>query len=119
MASHNDLGKKGEEAALQHLQAKGHIILQRNFRYGRAEVDIVSQEGNIIVFTEVKTRSSSRFGYPEEFVDRQKVRLMKEAAEEFIYRQHHQGEVRFDIISVTIKNDTVQVHHIEDAFFHE
>lgn len=119
MASHNELGKKGEDAAVEFLKAKQHEILARNFRFHKAEVDIISKAGNIVVFTEVKTRSSEKFGYPEEFVDKKKIRLMKEAAEEFMYQNNFQNEIRFDIISVTNEKGELKIHHIEDAFFYE
>ncbi len=118
MAEHNNLGKLGEEAAEEFLKKKGHTILSRNFRFGRAEVDMISREGNIVVFTEVKTRSTERFGYPEEFVGREKMKLMKDAAEEYLYKHQLDTEVRFDIISVTPKNGVLTIHHIEDAFFY-
>lgn len=118
MASHNDLGKQGEDAAIEFLQNKGHEILKRNYRYGHAEIDIISKEGNIIVFSEVKTRASNQFGYPEEFVSNKQVRLIKGAAEEFLYRNKCDTEVRFDIISVIVNPDKTTIKHIEDAFVH-
>lgn len=119
MASHNELGKKGEDAAVEFLQKKGHEILTRNYRYSRAEIDIISKENGIIIFSEVKTRSSNQFGFPEEFVSDKQIRLIKEAAEEFLYEHHLETEVRFDIISITINHkDEITIKHIEDAFFH-
>lgn len=118
MAEHNDIGKQGEAAAVEFLTQKGHQILALNFRYRRAEVDIISRDGNIVVFTEVKTRSTERFGFPEEFVGREKMKLMKDAAEEFLYKNQLDTEVRFDIISAIIKNGQFSIHHIEDAFFY-
>lgn len=119
MAGHNELGKQGEDAAVKYLEAKGHRILCRNYRYSRAEIDIISLEKGILIFTEVKTRSSDKFGFPEEYVDNKKIRLVKEAAENYIYEQQHDGELRFDIVSVIISENKTDIHHIEDAFFHE
>lgn len=119
MAGHNELGKQGEAAAVKYLEAKGHKILCRNYRYSRAEIDIVSMEKGIMIFTEVKTRSSNQYGFPEEYVDNKKIRLLKEAAENYMYEHHHDGELRFDIVSVIIANGHTDIHHIEDAFFHE
>lgn len=118
MASHNELGKQGEDAAVEFLQKKGHEILARNYRYSHAEIDIISKEGGIIVFSEVKTRASNQFGYPEEFVSYKQVRLIKEAAEEFLYKNQIDSEVRFDVFSVIIKDGKTSIKHIEDAFFH-
>ncbi len=119
MASHNDLGKQGEDAAVEFLQKKGHEILVRNYRFKKAEVDIVSTHGNHIVFTEVKTRSSDAFGHPEEFVDKKKRLMMKSAADEFMYQQKSDAEIRFDIVSVSQEKGELKIYHIEDAFFYE
>ncbi len=119
MAAHNELGKLGEAAAQALLKQKGHQIMVCNYRFGRAEIDIISKENGLLIFTEVKTRSSEAFGYPEESVDRKKRRLMKEAAEEYMYQTGHEGELRFDIISVLLRQGKTEVHHIEDAFFQE
>ncbi|HWB62541.1 MAG TPA: YraN family protein, partial [Chitinophagales bacterium] len=86
MASHNDLGKQGERAAADYLLQLGHTILAQNYRFGRAEVDIISNEKGVIVFTEVKTRSSTQFGLPEEFVDKKKRKLLHSAAGEYMYQ---------------------------------
>jgi len=119
MAEHNDLGKKGEEAAVYYLMEKGHVLLQQHYRFGRAEIDIITREKGIIVFSEVKTRTSNKYGYPEEYITREKIRLVKEAAEEFMYRNKFEGEVRFDVLSLTKQGEGFKIHHIEDAFFHE
>ena len=119
MAEHNELGKKGEKAAIDFLRSLGHEILMENYRFKRAEIDIISKDGFIIVFTEVKTRTSNKFGYPEESVGRDKMKLMKEAAEEFMYQNNHDCEVRFDIVSITVVKEELKLHHIPDAFFYE
>jgi putative endonuclease len=119
MAEHNDFGKQGEEAAAEFLCKAGHEILASNHRYGRAEIDIISKEGNVIVFTEVKTRKNEFFGFPEEFVNKKKIKLVKEAAEEYMYQNNLSSEIRFDVISITQAKDELQIHHIKDAFFYE
>jgi len=68
MASHNDLGKKGEQLAAEFLISKGYKIVARNFRFQKAEVDIIARKNNVLAIIEVKTRSSSNFGDPQEFV---------------------------------------------------
>ncbi|POY39403.1 YraN family protein [Solitalea longa] len=119
MAQHTDLGKRGEQIALEHLKVNGYEIIANNWRYQHAEIDLIVQKKNDLVFIEVKTRTGNFFGNPEEFVTSQKEKLFALAAEEFIYRQGHTGECRFDIVSVTFSKDglSYQVHHIEDAFF--
>lgn len=119
MAAHNDFGKEGEAAALNYLLKAGHELLVQNYRYKRAEVDLITKEMGIIIFTEVKARDNNRFGYPEEFVDKKKIKLMKDAAEEYMYQNKLDGEVRFDIISITKTKTGLDIHHIKDAFFYE
>ena len=119
MAKHNDLGKQGEDAAVAFLQNNGHQIIERNYRFKKAEVYIVSKHGKNIVFTEVKTRSNYAFGHPEEFVDKKKRLLMKSAADEFMYQHNLDADIRFDIISVSNEKGELKIFHIQDAFFHE
>ncbi len=119
MARHNQLGTIGEQAAVDFLKANGHNVLERNYRCGKAEVDIVSQDGKFIVFSEVKTRSNQAFGLPEEFVDKKKRLLMKKAADGYMQQQNRDNEIRFDVISVTHDKGKLTVYHIKDAFFHE
>jgi len=119
MADHNQLGKKGEMAAVEFLRQNGHHIIERNFRFGKSEIDIISRENSTIVFTEVKTRSTDYFGYPEEAVDKRKIRKIQQAAAEYIYRQKIEGPVRFDIVSATQEKEGMKIYHIKDAFFNE
>lgn len=116
MATHNDTGHKGEAIAIEYLQKQGFNILARNYRYKKAEVDIIAQKSNLLIFVEVKTRTSNRHGYPEEFVSQKKTDLFLLAAEEYIYHYNWQHDIRFDIISITASGPAVQVHHIQDAF---
>jgi putative endonuclease len=119
MAQHNDFGKAGEQAALKYLLQHGHKLLALNYRYKRAEVDIITTDGPVTVFTEVKARSTNRFGYPEEYVDKKKIKLLKSAAEEYLYQNKIEGDIRFDIISITPEKGKLNIHHIKDAFFYE
>ncbi len=118
MAKHIDLGRKGESLAKAHLENAGYEILDENWTHGKLEVDLIAYKNNMIIFTEVKTRTGNYFGEPEDFVDTRKQRLLADAADEYIYLMDHQGEVRFDIISVLFdKNDNFVLNHIEDAFW--
>lgn len=119
MAKHNELGKQGEQAAVEFLQQHGHKILVQNYRFGKAEVDIISNDGGIVVFTEVKTRSTDYFGYPEESVDKKKRQKLREAAEEYIYQNGILAAIRFDIVSIINLNGKLKIYHIKDAFFNE
>lgn len=120
MALHNETGKNGEEAALSFLLKKGHALLAKNYRYKRAEVDLITQAGKFIVFTEVKTRSNLNYGHPEEFVSKAKRRLMKQAAAAFLHSTGKmESPLRFDIVAISITHAGFEVYHIEDAFFNE
>ncbi len=109
-------GKKGEDAAVEHLQGKGYQILERNWRVGHLEVDIIASSDSFLVIVEVKTRKSDAFGEPEEFVDLQKQRNLIRAAAVYAERRGIRKEIRFDIISVTSQDGGFSVRHIEDAF---
>jgi len=118
MAQHLELGRKGEALAKAYLEQQGFEILDENWTHGKCEVDLIVYKDRRIVFVEVKTRSSNTFGEPEDFVDARKQKLLVEAADEYIYLMDHQGEVRFDIISILYdRNAAYKLKHIEDAFW--
>ncbi|WP_158825240.1 YraN family protein [Mucilaginibacter lacusdianchii] len=118
MAQHLELGRKGEAMAKAHLEAAGYEILDENWTFGKAEVDLIAYKNRMIIFTEVKTRTGNGFGEPEDFVDNRKQRLLSDAADEYIYLMNHQGEVRFDIIAIRFyPQGTFTLKHIEDAFW--
>ncbi|MBS1523704.1 MAG: YraN family protein [Bacteroidetes bacterium] len=118
MAVHLDLGRRGESLAKTFLEGLGYEILDENWTHGKAEVDLIAYKDRMIIFTEVKTRTGNGFGEPEDFVDLRKQRLLADAADEYIYLMDHQGEVRFDIISVLFdRNENYTLKHIEDAFW--
>lgn len=119
MARHNEDGQKAENLAVAYLENKGYDILDQNWVYGKAEVDIIAFHNKQLIFIEVKARSGNYFGNPEEFVDKKKQRLLTDAAEEYIYLMSHKGEIRFDIIAILFqkKFEQYEIKHIEDAFW--
>jgi putative endonuclease len=117
MAKHNILGKKGEDIAVRFLTAKGYRIIERNWRTGRDEIDIIAYDGNILVIVEVKTRSTDFFGEPEEAVTERKQKFLVRAAEEYVNRKEIDSEIRFDIISIIIEQGKETIRHIEEAFY--
>lgn len=118
MATHLELGRRGESLAKAHLESAGYEILDENWTHGRLEVDLIAYKDKMIIFAEVKTRTGNSFGEPEDFVDARKQRLLADAADEYLYLMNHQGEVRFDIISVKFdRNNNYVINHIEDAFW--
>ncbi|WP_115375737.1 YraN family protein [Adhaeribacter pallidiroseus] len=117
MAKHNHTGQIGEELATSFLIEKGFAILAKNYRYKRAEIDIIAQKPGLLLFVEVKTRTSNYHGFPEEAITQKKVDLFLLAAEEFIHQLSWQHDIRFDVIAVSGGNHVpFQIHHIEDAF---
>jgi len=118
MAEHNNFGRKGEALAKDFLEAAGYEILEENWTFHKSEIDLIAYKDAKIIFVEVKTRSSNSFGDPEDFVLNPKQQQMTYAADEYIYLMNHQGEVRFDIISVLFNKQGEHVlNHIEDAFW--
>jgi putative endonuclease len=118
MAVHLDLGRLGEQLAKEFLLQKGYNILEQNWRYGRAEVDLIAGINEMIIFVEVKTRRSAKHGGPEDFVDWKKEKQLEFASSEYISRKNHQGEIRFDIIAIIFENkELYEINHIEDAFW--
>lgn len=117
MAEHLDTGKVGEDKAVAFLESKGYEILERNFRHRHAEIDIIAQKNKMVIFVEVKTRVNLSYGFPEEFVDATKRRLIMKVAEHFIFERDWHGDIRFDVISVIINQTEIRIKHIEDAFY--
>jgi putative endonuclease len=118
MAQHLELGRAGEALAKTHLENSGYEILDENWTHGKAEIDLIAYKDKVIIFAEVKTRTGTGFGQPEDFVDARKQKLLADAADEYIYLMNHQGDVRFDIIAILFDKDKNYIlNHIEDAFW--
>jgi len=118
MAKHNELGILGEVMAVDFLQQHGYQILERNWRYLKAEIDIIAQkEKGILVIVEVKTRSNSFIGNPEEFVTPKKIKLLVKAADQYVILSGLDVEVRFDIIAIVKNSKYERIEHLEDAFY--
>ncbi|MFC3160008.1 YraN family protein [Chryseobacterium arachidis] len=100
MAQHNDFGKKAEDLAVEYLQKNGYKILVRNFRFQKAEIDIIAEKDNLIIVTEVKARSTDAFMLPQEAVTKTKIKLIVSAANYYLEEFNKNLEVRFDIITV-------------------
>ena len=116
MADHNELGKKGEALAIDFLVNKGYQIIEKNYRYQKAEVDIIASKKNILAVVEVKTRSTTYFGSPEEFVNPKKIKLLTTAINDYVIKNDLDVEVRFDIIAIVKQKNEFRIEHLEDAF---
>lgn len=117
MADHNDFGKKAEDLAVEFLLKNGYKILVRNFRFQKAEIDIIAEKDNLIIITEVKARSTDVFMLPQEAVTKSKIKLIVSAANHYMEEFNKNQEVRFDIISVLPdEKGKLNIEHIPDAF---
>ncbi|MEL6923606.1 MAG: YraN family protein [Bacteroidota bacterium] len=118
MSKHIELGKRGERLAAHHLQRKKYQILERNWRFSRAEIDLIVRDGPVLVFVEVKTRSDDYMGKPQDFVSHHKQELLADAATVYMEQIGHEWEIRFDVVAILIrKGQPVEIEHFEDAFF--
>ena len=118
MGKHNEFGKKGEQLAVELLQRKGYIIKHKNYRYLKAEIDIIAQKGSILAIVEVKSRSSEFFKNIADTVTENKIKLLVMAANHYVIANNLDVEVRFDIITVLKKQEKFSIVHLEDAFYH-
>lgn len=117
MSKSYDFGKTAENRAVLFLQEKGYAVLARNFRYLKAEIDLIARKGNTLVVVEVKARSTSYFGTPESFIGKKKIRLLIQAADHFVQEQDLDVDVRFDIISILNQQGKWTIEHLENAFY--
>lgn len=118
MAEHNDLGKLGEELAAEYLQKNGYDILETNWVFQKAEIDIIAKKDSVLAIVEVKTRSSIDFGLPQDFVKPKKIQLLVKAVNDYVISNNLDLTLRFDIIAINKENKNFVIEHIEDAFFY-
>ena len=116
MSEHNDVGREGEALAANFLQQKGYEIVDRNWRYGPKEIDIVARDGDTMVFVEVKTRSTLAFELPQEAVTKKKMKNLVEAADAYLIQRNIDIESRFDIVAVLNGNPPKVIEHLEGAW---
>ena len=118
MAQHNELGKKGEQLAVDFLLKKGYKILERNYTFQKSEVDIIAKIKDTLAVVEVKTRSTVEFGNPQDFVKPKQIQRLVKAIDEFVNVNGLDVEVRFDVIAIVKDNKQFKIEHLEDAFYH-
>ena len=116
MAAHNELGKWGEDIAADYLKKKGYEIIERDWKSGHHDLDIVAKDGNTLVIVEVKTRRNRLFGDPEEAVDYRKLQNLRLAINHYIKYRRINSDVRFDIITVVgTMGQQPEIDHIKDV----
>lgn len=116
MASHNELGKKGEQLALEYLQNKSFRLVEKNWRHHKDEIDLIFTHENTYVFVEVKTRESTWAGEPEELVTLGQQKRIIRAADAYMIEKDLDFEVRFDAVGVIINQHQQNITHLEEAF---
>lgn len=110
-------GKEAENLAANFLKQQGYEFVARNYRYQRSEIDLIVRKENWLVFVEVKMRSSDAFGYPEEFVDYRKAKNIVFGAEQYTFEHNYEGNVRYDVVAISLRNGKPEIRHFEDAFY--
>jgi putative endonuclease len=117
MDDNRTVGTAGEEIAVRVLREAGCRIIERNFVFGRGEIDIIAQDGAELVFVEVKLRRTDRFGPPEDAVTPGKRRQLRRIAEGYLYvRRIHGRPCRFDVIAIMQTGDRTEIRHFRNAF---
>jgi len=117
MHQHIELGRKGEELAADWLTAKGFAILQRNWRHGRYEIDIIASRSKILHIIEVKSRRSSSYGRPEESVSRQKFQNLMQGAAGWLVKYPHHQRVQYDVMAIDLRrNAEPEITLFEDVY---
>ena len=120
MVLNKNIGKHFENVACTYLINRGYQILEINWRYRKAEIDIICKKDEMIVFVEVKSRSNTFYGAPETQITAKKEILIIDAAQRYMDQIGHEWEIRFDIISIVFNNvlELVKLNHFKDAFFY-
>ena len=116
MAVHNELGTWGEELAAHYLQEKGYTIMERDWKSGHRDIDIIAQNGRTVVFVEVKTRRNRTFTEPEDAIDFRKLQNLRAAINHYVKYKHINFEIRLDIVSIvgTPEDGHPDINHFED-----
>lgn len=117
MSDNIEIGRNGEDIAVIYLVKQGYRILERNWKFGRNEIDIIARDGQFIVIVEVKTRLSNYFTEPETAVTRDKQRILVRSANAYVRYKRLNLEVRFDVIAILLDLEKEQINHIVDAFY--
>lgn len=117
MALHNELGKEGEQKAINYLIRNGYIIRHHNWKSGKYELDIVARKDDELIVFEVKTRRNKDYAHPTDAINDSKIRHIVAATDSYIRSFNIPFSVRFDIISIIYNGVDTEIEHIEDAFY--
>ncbi len=117
MSEHNDLGKLGEELAMVFLQKNGYNIHERNWRFKKGELDIITEKNDRMVFVEVKTRRSSHLAEPRNTITIKKQKQLISTADIYLKTKRVNKESQFDVITVIVGTSEHEIEHLQDAFY--
>ncbi len=110
-------GSLGESLGVDYLQKKGYRILQQNYRFERGEIDIVAEDGEVLVFVEVKARTSAEYGDPIEAVTPAKQSQIRKVANGYLYEHEIEDrECRFDVVAIRFQKGKAEIEHYISAF---
>ncbi len=117
MAAHNELGTWGEQMAAAFLVEKGYVIVERDWKSGHRDIDIIAVDEDTVVFVEVKTRRNRVFGEPEDAVGYMKMRNLRAAINHYVHYKNLKQEIRFDVISIigTPESEMPEINHFVDV----
>ena len=115
MSNHLSVGTRGEKIAADWLEAHGFVVMERNWRSGKREIDIIATKANRLHFIEVKTRRSTAFGMPEVQVDPAKLRSIRIAAEAFLEQHPQWRRIQFDVVSIRLRGSDRSIDYFEDV----
>ncbi len=118
MGKHNEFGKEGEDIAVDYLIKKGYTIKYRNYRFLKAEIDIIAQKDDILAIVEVRARSNDQIIDIADTVTKKKIQLLVNGADHYITERNLDIEVRFDIITILKNRKIFKIAHLEGAFYH-
>lgn len=118
MGKHNEFGKEGEQIAVDFLVKNGYKIKYRNYRYLKAEIDIIAQKEEVLAIVEVRSRSSDFLENIAETITPKKIKLMVMGADYYVTEGDLDIEVRFDIITILKNKSKFELEHLENAFYH-
>ena len=118
MENHNEFGQEGEQLALDFLLNKGYRLVARNYRFQKAEIDLIVQKGPVLAIVEVRTRNNDQIIPIAETITPKKIGLLRSAADHFVTENQIDLEIRFDVITILKNKKVFKMEHLENAFYH-
>ena len=112
-AENLNIGKRGEDIARRHLEKKGYCVIEQNYRTKYSEMDLIATKDGVLVFIEVRTKTSERFGAPEDTINKQKIARLIRSAKAYLAYKKHEGPARIDAVCVVLGQEEERINHYE------